>query len=325
MVTVSEAKKRVERRDVPVPLETALVAHRYYLENLSKSDIAHQLGISRFKVARLLDEAKAAGIVRIEVELPEELDLELGAHIQKQCGARLVLVLKDGDGSVDTVARGMAHVGAEYLMNAVGASDVLGLSWGATVARVIDKVDSLPAVDCVQMVGGVRSSGLDTNGSELVRRLSQVAQSEAYPLMAPLIVESELTATALRNDAAIADVMGRYSQITFALVGIGSWDPMQSSLVGEMSGEDSREARESGAVADVCGIILSHDGTPTPTGVQHRTLSIGFDELRAVQTVLAVAGGADKAQAVSAALRSGLVDVLVTDSRCATAMVANHF
>jgi hypothetical protein len=43
------------------------VARRYYLQEQSKVDIAALLGISRFKVARLLDEARSTGLVRIEI------------------------------------------------------------------------------------------------------------------------------------------------------------------------------------------------------------------------------------------------------------------
>ena len=47
---------------------TATVARRYYFDGKSKSDIAEQLGLSRFKVARLLDQARATGLVRIELD-----------------------------------------------------------------------------------------------------------------------------------------------------------------------------------------------------------------------------------------------------------------
>ena len=49
---------------------TATVARRYYLDGASKSDIAAELGLSRFKVARLLDRARATGLVRIELDSP---------------------------------------------------------------------------------------------------------------------------------------------------------------------------------------------------------------------------------------------------------------
>src|SRR6202161_4504717 len=63
----------------------ARVARQYYLEGASKIEIADRLGISRFRVARLLDSARDAGMVRIEIGLPGgSLDAGLSAEL---CGA----------------------------------------------------------------------------------------------------------------------------------------------------------------------------------------------------------------------------------------------
>ena len=60
----------------------ARVARQFYLEGVSKVDIADQLGISRFRVARLLDSARESGLVRIEIGLPGgALDAGLSAEL----------------------------------------------------------------------------------------------------------------------------------------------------------------------------------------------------------------------------------------------------
>ena len=48
----------------------ARVAREFYIKGVSKVEIAGRLGISRFRVARLLDSALEAGMVRIEIGLP---------------------------------------------------------------------------------------------------------------------------------------------------------------------------------------------------------------------------------------------------------------
>src|SRR5438034_7400218 len=60
----------------------ARVARQFYLEGVSKVDIANQLGISRFRVGRLLDSAREAGMVRIKIGLPVgSLDTRLSAEL----------------------------------------------------------------------------------------------------------------------------------------------------------------------------------------------------------------------------------------------------
>ena len=56
----------------------ALVARRYYLDQRSKVEIAGELGLSRFKIARLLDMARDSGLVRIEIGHPSLIDIGSG-------------------------------------------------------------------------------------------------------------------------------------------------------------------------------------------------------------------------------------------------------
>ena len=49
-------------------IQAITVARRYFLERHTKSRIAEDLAISRFKVARLIDEAIEEGLVRFEID-----------------------------------------------------------------------------------------------------------------------------------------------------------------------------------------------------------------------------------------------------------------
>lgn len=280
--------------------------------------------MSRFKVARLLDDARAAGIVRIHVDMPTTVDQELGDQLASAFGLRRALVARSEPEFLASTDAMVASLAADYLMSTVSPLDVVGISWGASVARVIDEIDTLPAIDIVQLVGGVRSAGLDTNGTELVRRMSNVSGGTAFPLLAPLLVDSPSTATALRGDAAVSQALGQIDRVTVALVGIGSWDPPRSSLIAELSSSDQDSLLAAGAVADICAVVIGSDGQPVESTISQRTLSISLAELSSIPTVVAVASGSDKIAAVGAILRSGLVDVFVTDSLLAAELLPKN-
>ncbi len=57
--------------------------------------------------------------------------------------------------------------------------------------------------------------------------------------------------------------------------------------------------------------------------VDQRTIALEWDALRAIPTVIAVAAGAHKAAAVTAAARTRAIDVLVTDEELARSIVAS--
>jgi hypothetical protein len=71
---------------------TATVARRYYLDGATKTDIAAELGLSRFKVAHLLEEARASGIVRIEFDSSGQIDLDLSVRLSDAFGLRHCVV-----------------------------------------------------------------------------------------------------------------------------------------------------------------------------------------------------------------------------------------
>ncbi|MFO1417040.1 MAG: transcriptional regulator, partial [Methylotetracoccus sp.] len=78
-------------------LQASLVARRFYFHQQTKSQIAGELGISRFKVARLIDMALAEGIVRIEINDQGDLNSELAERLRQVYGLKAALVLDGPD------------------------------------------------------------------------------------------------------------------------------------------------------------------------------------------------------------------------------------
>src|SRR3982751_6387171 len=72
---------------------TASVARRYYLDGRSKVEIAEEYRLSRFKVARLLDQARSSGLVRIEIGYPGAIDVDLSGRLQDAHGLRHAVVV----------------------------------------------------------------------------------------------------------------------------------------------------------------------------------------------------------------------------------------
>src|ERR1044072_5054349 len=65
---------------------TASVARRYYLDGRSKVEIAEEFALSRFKVARILEDARQIGVVRIEIGVPGTIDVELSERLMDALG-----------------------------------------------------------------------------------------------------------------------------------------------------------------------------------------------------------------------------------------------
>ncbi|WP_368498370.1 sugar-binding transcriptional regulator [Herbiconiux sp. A18JL235] len=310
------------RARTPVSLEAAIVARRYYIDDRQKNEIAEELGISRFKVARLLDEAKASGIVRITVDMPADIDLPVGEELARAYGITRAIVVRAIDAAPGATPGLIGDAAAQYLRGIVGPSDVLGISWGTSLTALVDAVSNLDPAEVVQLVGGVRAAELEVSGVELVRRLARKTGGRAHPLHAPLLVRTPAMAEELRRDPSLADVIESFDRLSVALVGIGSWQPPRSSLFGEFTETERAELAAAGAVADICAIVVDAEGREIESSALSRSVGISAAELRRVPEVVAVAGGSEKTAAIAAALRSGLVRTLVTDSHTATGLLA---
>ena len=303
-------------------LEAAVVARRYYLDGIQKSEIAAELGISRFKVARLLDLALAQGTVRITIDLPAEIDVEIGEKLAAKYGIARCIVAR-------TIAAGTQVNGpligaacAQLLADILEPNDVLGISWGSTLTHVVDAISSLPSCDLVQLVGGISTVDLNVNGVELLRRMSAKTGGRTFPLHAPLLVRSAAVARELRLEPGIGTTTALYPDLTVALVGVGAWNSAKSTLFTELSGVERQALVAAGATADVCTFVLDRTGRQLNSTLLEGTVGISMDELRAVPTVVAVAGGSEKVEAISAVLASGIIGILVTDSITAVALIA---
>ena len=246
----------VDRRDRLALVNTVMAARRYFLDGATKSEIAAELGLSRFKVARLLDDALRDGIVRIEIDSVPEIDEVLSRELAVAHGIRSAVVVRTVDGPPDFQRSQLGRTAATALAEALDDDDVIGISWGRSLHAMVGQLPQMPACDVVQLVGIVPSLELNVNSLELVRRLAGRAGGAVYALYVPLIVESPEVAAALRADPHVRRTLAMFPKVTRALVGIGAWEDGGSTARAALSPEDAAAVDRAGAVADCCSILL---------------------------------------------------------------------
>ncbi len=295
------------------PAITVMAARRYFLDGATKSEIAAELGVSRFRVARLLESARRRGIVRIEIDAAPGIDATISHELAAAYAIRSAIVVRTVPGLPGSARALLGAAAAGLVTETVEATDVLGISWGRTLQAMVQQLRALPACTVVQLVGSIPAADLDMNALELVRRMTVRGAGAVFPLHVPLIVDTPETATRLRADVHAAATFAAFARVTRAIVGIGAWTAGESTLRSAVSAADAAAIDAAGAVADVCSILLDARGSEIrAAALPDRCLAIRADELRKIPDVLAVAEGPAKAAAIGAVLRSGLVHRLVT-------------
>jgi DNA-binding transcriptional regulator LsrR (DeoR family) len=288
------------------------VAERYYQRQQRKLTIADELGISRFKVARVLQRAVDEGIVRIIIEAPRQRSTELADQLRARYDLEHVVLVDMQSLRQEERLRGLlGRAAASLVMKLTTENDVLGMGWGRSVTSTAAAITALPRCPIVQLGGMAGAPG--ANSMEPLRMLSGVGQGPTYPLYAPLLLPDAATAAGLRKQPGIASTIAMFDRTTIGVVAVGSWDPPNSQLRVAFSIAEQRHMKEHGVRAEVCGVLLDEVGNPLLPEVSERTIAIGGEQLRRIPTVIAVAGGLSKTNAIHAVLLGRYATSLVTD------------
>lgn len=301
---------------------SASVARRYYLDGRSKVEIAEEFELSRFKVARLLDDARSSGLVRIEIGHPGIVDVDLSGRLMDVLGLTHCIVTDTPDEHPAAMREHLGAAAAELLTEVVTPDDVLGLSWARSVSAMATALRELAGVPVVQLTGALARPGVDDSSIELVREVARVSGGPAYFFYAPMAVPDAATARALRQQPEVARAFSLIGSVTTAVAGVGAWEPEQSTLY-DATGEAERvELTRLGVCADVSGVLLDTHGAPVPADLTERMIGITAAQMKAVPEVIGIVYGTAKVHAVLAAVRGRLVDSLVTHSTLAQALIA---
>ncbi|CAA9446902.1 MAG: Transcriptional regulator [uncultured Pseudonocardia sp.] len=312
----------VERTDGPARLVlTASVARRYYLDGRSKIEIAEEFGLSRFKIARLLESARSSGMVRIEIGHPGVVDVALSGRLMDALGLAHCVVVATTEEHPVKLRELLGASAAELLQEIVTPDDVLGLSWARSVSAMATALRGLAPVPVVQLTGALARPDGDDSSIELVREVARVSGGPAYFFHAPMAVADAATARALRQQPEVDRAFSRIGSVTIALAGVGAWEPTQSTLY-DATGEVERlDLAARGVCADVSGVLVDATGAPVRAALTDRMIGITYEQMRAVPEVIGIVYGLSKMRAVLTAVRGGLVDSLVTHSSLARALI----
>jgi deoxyribonucleoside regulator len=293
------------------------VAEMYYLADKNQAEIARVVGVTRSMVSRMLAEAREKGIVEIRIRRPLQPHRELEEALVSCFGLQGANVVTVSGLDDPHLLQYLGALGAQVLQRYLAPSSVLGLAWGTSVSAT---VDAMPAGDpvplkIVQLVGAMGSRISDYDAHGLVARLAEKLGGEAYYLNAPFICDSRETVEALLRSPGVRDTVELGKQTKVLLAGVGSTSPVYSSfyLAGYVPLEELLQLREAGAVGDVCGLHFDVDGRECRDALCQRLVTIQRADLLNIPARIGVAGGPGKVEAILGALRSGYINVLVTD------------
>lgn len=299
--------------------EMMIVSKAHYVDHKSKIEIADELGMSRFRVARLLAQAEEVGVVTHTLNsggLIEEYSEAVARHLDIRSASVLEVY-----GDVPSVRTAVGRAIGLYVRDSIDEGEVLGIGWGRTLNAMFDDLDDMPHVE-VRLLTGRNAGDTGNSARGLLRRALALTGGLGYPFPAPFFVDDARAANAMRHQPNVASTLAGFSRITTAVVTIGVVGPRPIGVAySTLPPHFAEQLRLAGGVAELCGFALGEDGQVVDARFGRHCLSISPAQLRRVPRVIAAVSNPAKATAVRAACMSGMVHDLMIDVELAEALL----
>ena len=313
--------------DASAPQHQRLMVHaarRYYLDDASKVAIAEELDISRFKVARLLEEARDQGIVRIDVVDPGAGCEHLERRLRDAFGLAHAVVVDVEELETAAAQDELARRGADLMRRLAQPTDVIGLPWSRMVAKAVRHFDGLPPVPIVQLSGALDLPAYESSPVDVVRDAARLTGGEPRVFYAPLVADDAAAAAVIRAQASVAGTLDDAKHCSLALVGVGGWSSGESTLFDLASDDERDDLARLQVVGEIAGSLFDVTGAPVHAGLTARLVSMRPDDLRLITHVVALSHGRARAAAVAAGIRGGYLTSIVVDTPLAQELLAQH-
>jgi len=294
----------------------------YYEDQLTQSDIAELLGVSRATIINYLHEARRQGIVRITIANEHFSAMQLAQRIRDHFGLERCIVIPDDNGRRAPALR-VGEAGAQLLSSLVESGDVLGVSWGQTVLALSHAIKHQPVPDLsvIQITGSMMATyafSPELCTSNIADRFG----ARCVNLHAPALVSRAEVRTLLCQEPALIPQLELLQTCTKIVFGVGNLE-LESTIFGSgiVTPQAVQPYLEKGATAVIAGRFIDSKGQPIHDYLDDRMIGLTIEEIDRIPTRICLAGGASKADAIRAALEGHHATIFVTDELAAKALV----
>lgn len=299
------------------------VGKLYYECRRTQLEISRELKTSRSTVSRLLQRAVDQEIVVIKIRYPWRRNAELEQKLAERYNLLEVRVLEADEKAEERNRAGIGLLTARLIHQYVKDGDVVAVSYGrmaASVAKALTPGRQVK-ITVVPVIGSPGAGSSLVHGPELLRQFAEAYQGEYHYTAFPLLAKDEKTRDRLLRMPRVSNVLEMARHADLVVTGIGDLAEPSPIWNGCLDRRGFEWVASRGAVGHIGGQFFDEDGHALQISTNQRSLGIGLSRLRSLDRVIGVASGKQKAAAIQGALRGRLVNMLVTDSSAAQALL----
>jgi len=293
------------------------IADQYYNQGKTQSEIADYYETNRFKISKLLQDAKTEQIVEININYSTQRNTGLEKELKEAFPLSKVLVANTQYSPyLDSLSR-IGKTGADYLKRILTPNTTLGVTWGKTIHSVIHQMSEVThnPVTAVQLTGCFRLPNPAAESRELVRTVAAAYYGSYYYLDAPLYTQSIALKEELLKEPLLQTTLKKAEQMTAIITGIGgrsSLPLLNPAFAPYLTETDLKHLEH--CIGSIYGYVLDEHGQIADIDLNRKIVAAPIENILKVPHRLAVVYGRHKAEITYKALRNHLINEIATDT-----------
>ena len=302
------------------------VAKMYYMEGLTQEKIAQQLGISRSSISMILSAAREFGIVEISIKDPKKNVADVADALSRRFGLKGCVVVPTAIETIHLITKVVASQGADYAENILKSNTTVGIAWGTTCYEFMlafANHSKLSDVNVVPLIGGTSRIASEYQLNEMVRMFAEKLHGTPTFIYAPAIAESIADRDLYMQSSSMKAIMEKWEHMDAAIVSAGAPPDWYSTrmIVEPAEMKAMYEADRNMVIGDICARRYNLMGEFIHNEYSARIMGISEENLRRIENVLCIAAGKQKILSILGALRTNVLNYLVTDEATARSVL----
>ena len=309
----------------------------FYNQPIGRRQLTHNMGSTERVIRSEVDLLKSRGALQttplgiyltvygeemlrdVEELVPGLFKFQLlGEKIKDRFGLREVIIVP-GDSNTEIFAKDdLGRAAAEYLRKILYPGCILAVTGGSTLAGVANMmregIDGAQDIFVVPARGGL-GENVETQAGNIAAKIAQTIGAQYRLLHIPDNIEQS-TAEALKKDIHISEVIRTIKSANILIHGIGPATEMADRR--SLSDDEKNFLHLHDARAEALRYYFDQWGK-----IIFEIPGIGLEceDVHHIDTIVAVAGGSNKAAAIEAVLSSGNEHILITDEGAAQKII----
>ncbi len=289
----------------------------YYEKKYTQQEVADIMKLSRQTVSKLLNDAIRENLVEIRIHDPKKDCEEMGRQICEAFGIRKCVVCSVSNKN-EALRRPMTvRAAIEYILPILEKGNLnIAISWGRTIEELINTMPDINTSSntVFPLFGATDNENSYFSSNELARGLADKIGANVKYAYFPYMTENKEDCQLIKKLSYYKKMQERWNSADIAIVGIGNTEILD--IFGKTFGYSEKHSQISG---DVATHFFSENGKLIE--LYENTVCASADDLKNTKETIAVAFGNDKIKAIKGALRTSLIDTLITDEYTAAMLL----